>query len=155
MNDLLDDRILDRVGRFFKKFKARNILKTTEEVEANTNEENLVSAVVVSGLIDNLGGCRFYEDEAGNKYVVGADSVPKKLGNGGKISFTMNFSTAATSLSMSATCWASGTFTVVLNVDTLSVISVTKNGGNITITEDGRTATGDVSGSVSNIRKVE
>lgn len=29
----------------------------------------------------NLGGLNFYEDEDGNKYVVGADSVPKKLGD--------------------------------------------------------------------------
>lgn len=28
----------------------------------------------------SLGGMKFYEDENGNKYVVGADSVPKKLG---------------------------------------------------------------------------
>lgn len=31
-------------------------------------------------VINNLGGLRFYEDSTG-KYVVGADSVPKKLGN--------------------------------------------------------------------------
>ena len=30
----------------------------------------------------SLGGLSFYEDESGNKYVVGADSVPKKLGSG-------------------------------------------------------------------------
>lgn len=29
----------------------------------------------------NLGGLKFYEDSDGNKYVVGADSVPKKLGS--------------------------------------------------------------------------
>lgn len=28
-----------------------------------------------------MGGLSFYEDSSGNKYVVGADSVPKKLGN--------------------------------------------------------------------------
>lgn len=30
----------------------------------------------------NLGGLKFYEDSDGNKYAVGADSVPKKLGSG-------------------------------------------------------------------------
>lgn len=30
----------------------------------------------------NLGGLSFYEDSDGNKYAVGADSVPKKLGSG-------------------------------------------------------------------------
>lgn len=29
----------------------------------------------------NLGGLKFYEDSDGNKYAVGADSVPKKLGS--------------------------------------------------------------------------
>lgn len=31
-------------------------------------------------LNSSFGGLKFYEDENGNKYVVGADSVPKKLG---------------------------------------------------------------------------
>lgn len=35
----------------------------------------------VTLLNNNLGGLSFYEDTDGNKYVVGADSVPKKLGN--------------------------------------------------------------------------
>lgn len=30
----------------------------------------------------NLGALKFYEDSDGNKYAVGADSVPKKLGSG-------------------------------------------------------------------------
>ena len=76
----LNKRILGLVDKYTKKFMARKVLKTAEEVEANTNEENLASAVVVSELNNNLGGCRFFEDESGNKYVVGADSVPKKLG---------------------------------------------------------------------------
>lgn len=32
-------------------------------------------------LNSNLGGITFYEDADGNKYAVGADSVPKKLGS--------------------------------------------------------------------------
>lgn len=38
-------------------------------------------------LSNELGGLSFYEDESGNKFVVGADSVPKKLDN---ISKTVN-----------------------------------------------------------------
>ena len=38
---------------------------------------NVQNTIVVNS---NLGGLSFYEDETG-KYVVGADSVPKKLGN--------------------------------------------------------------------------
>lgn len=37
---------------------------------------------VVNGINNRLGGLRFYEDSNG-KWVVGADSVPKKLGSGG------------------------------------------------------------------------
>ena len=37
---------------------------------------------MVSKLNSNFGGLSFYEDETGNKYVVGADSVPKKLSSG-------------------------------------------------------------------------
>lgn len=38
----------------------------------------------VDSVNESLGGLSFYEDEDGNKYVVGADSVPKKLSSGGK-----------------------------------------------------------------------
>ena len=37
---------------------------------------------LVNGINTRLGGLRFYEDSNG-KWVVGADSVPKKLGSGG------------------------------------------------------------------------
>lgn len=37
---------------------------------------------LVNGINNRLGGLRFYEDSNG-KWVVGADSVPKKLGSGG------------------------------------------------------------------------
>ena len=38
--------------------------------------------IKINGINGNLGGLSFYEDETG-KYVVGADAVPKKLGNSG------------------------------------------------------------------------
>ena len=43
---------------------------------------NLITSLtnLVNSINDRLGGMRFYEDSTG-KYVVGADSVPKKLGN--------------------------------------------------------------------------
>lgn len=43
-----------------------------------------------------MGGLSFYEDESGNKYVVGADAVPKKLGSGGISSATLVGSSAGT-----------------------------------------------------------
>lgn len=57
--------------------QATDILKqTTDELKQTTNE-----------LSNNLGSLSFYEDESGNIYVVGADSVPKKLGLGSGVEF--------------------------------------------------------------------
>lgn len=47
---------------------------------ASTSSRIAASAKAVSTLNNNLGGLSFYEDASG-KYVVGADSVPKKLGS--------------------------------------------------------------------------
>lgn len=47
------------------------------------------SCEVVEGVKDSLGSLRFYEDKDGNKYVVGADAVPKKLGSGDSITSTV------------------------------------------------------------------
>ena len=60
-------------------FGAADINKIT----ATINEQN-----------NNLGGLSFYEDEEGNKYVVGADAVPKKLGSGINIPMFEVISTA-------------------------------------------------------------
>ena len=48
-----------------------------------TSLSNLITSLtnLVNSINDKLGGMRFYEDSTG-KYVVGADSVPKKLGSG-------------------------------------------------------------------------
>lgn len=80
-----------------KKINASAILKTEEQVQANTNPDNVASAVVVGEVINNLGGLSFYEDASG-KYVVGADSVPKKLGSlEVNIPFSLNTGTIANS----------------------------------------------------------
>lgn len=46
-----------------------------------TSLSNLITSLtnLVNSINDRLGGMRFYEDSTG-KYVIGADSVPKKLG---------------------------------------------------------------------------
>lgn len=81
------EMITDGLQMFYTQFKAQRILKTKEEVAANTNPDNLVSAVVVGELnndltaTDNkLSGCSF-EREGNDFYIVGADSVRKKLGS--------------------------------------------------------------------------
>lgn len=77
MNDL-EQRIEDGFNDTIDK---NNILDK-EEVEANTEAGKYVAdALVVKEISYSLGGLNFYEDEDGNKYVVGADAVPKKLGS--------------------------------------------------------------------------
>lgn len=62
---------------------------TLEEIDASTNlTDKVVAAEAVKEVNDSLGGLSFYEDKTG-KYVVGADSVPKKLGSGSILPFFM------------------------------------------------------------------
>lgn len=51
-----------------------------------TSLSNLITSLtnLVNSINDRLGGMRFYEDSTG-KYVVGADSVPKKLGSDAEV----------------------------------------------------------------------
>lgn len=56
------------------------ILKTIEDVKSNTDENNLVSAIVIGELINGLNGCSI-EQDGEDFYIVGADSVRKKLGS--------------------------------------------------------------------------
>lgn len=56
---------LSELKKYQQAFSTKRVLKTMEEVAANTNEDNLPSAVVVSELYDNLqfpDGVGFYPD---------------------------------------------------------------------------------------------
>ncbi|MCH5271884.1 MAG: hypothetical protein J1E83_14275 [Lachnospiraceae bacterium] len=59
-----------------------NNLTTTEAGSVLDARQGKVLNDQIVSLNSNLGGLSFYEDEDGNKYVVGADTVPKKLDNG-------------------------------------------------------------------------
>ena len=77
-------------------------LDSTEEgVAALDSTVGKVLKDEIDELNNNLGGLSFYEDTNGNKYVVGADAVPKKLG-----SSVANFTISAT-VTVSA-CYAVG-----------------------------------------------
>ena len=52
----LDKRILDIMKRYMGMLVSKKVLTTMEEVEANTNETNLVAATVVAELNDKLAG---------------------------------------------------------------------------------------------------
>ena len=50
----LDEKILDLVKRYMEKLFQKKMLKTMEEVEANTNDTNMVSAPVFAELNNKL-----------------------------------------------------------------------------------------------------
>ncbi|MSS91382.1 hypothetical protein FYJ45_25045 [Eisenbergiella tayi] len=60
------------------------IIDNLDDIAANTQTGYIAGALAVKELNQNLGGLSFYEDETG-KYVIGADSVPKKLGSDVKV----------------------------------------------------------------------
>jgi len=47
-------KITEGIDKFYKAFQKQKVLKTMEEVEANTDEENLASALLLSELNNNL-----------------------------------------------------------------------------------------------------
>lgn len=51
----LDERILSLIKRYMEKLFQKKVLTSMEEVEANTNETNLVAAPVVAELNNKLG----------------------------------------------------------------------------------------------------
>ena len=55
------------------------VIDNINDIVSNSEAGYVMGALAGKELNQNLGGLSFYEDETG-KYVVGADSVPKKLG---------------------------------------------------------------------------
>ncbi|MCM1124273.1 MAG: hypothetical protein NC416_16950, partial [Eubacterium sp.] len=64
-----------------KRIEKTRVLKSLEEIAANTNAENLAGAAAVNELNNKLNGCSL-EQDGEDFYIVGADSVRKKLGSG-------------------------------------------------------------------------
>ncbi len=65
IKDSIAITIADALGKYHKGFFTKRVLKTMDEVEANTNEKNLVSATVVGELYYYLtfpDGTKFYPD---------------------------------------------------------------------------------------------
>lgn len=50
----ISEMIVDGIGKFYTQFKSQRILKSKDEVLANTNPDNLSSAIVVKELYNNL-----------------------------------------------------------------------------------------------------
>ena len=75
-------------GVLAKMVAKTKVLKTLEEVAASTNEENVMGAPAGKELINKLNGCSL-EQVGEDFYIVGADSVRKKLG---KLNFVLSTS---------------------------------------------------------------
>lgn len=75
----LDQKILELVKKYMGKLAQKKVLTSMEEVEANTNETNLVGAPVVAELNNKLAGFEPICDAAGKitgyKTARGADTV--------------------------------------------------------------------------------
>lgn len=74
------EQILEGLSKFYVGFQNRRVLKTMEEIEANTDEQNIPSALLLGEINNKLNGCSF-EQEGNDFYIIGADAVRKKLGN--------------------------------------------------------------------------
>lgn len=59
------EQIVEGLNKFYVGFQNRRVLKTMEEIEANTDEQNIPSALLLGELYNNLmfpDGVRFYPD---------------------------------------------------------------------------------------------
>lgn len=72
-------RLIDKAAKRWQRLSYWTKASDVEFNDGKTAEEKVTS------IDQKLGGLTFYEDEDGKKWVVGADSVPKKLGSLDKI----------------------------------------------------------------------
>ncbi len=107
-----------------KKINASAILKTEEQVQANTNPDNVASAVVVGEVINNLGGYSFGETADGKPGYrkPGADTVIPFSKAAGTLSFRIKQSSgyAKPSGDNYPRAMVSGNYTVTINLETLT-----------------------------------
>lgn len=79
MANTLDQRILGLIKKYMEKLVQKKVLTSMEEVEANTNETNLVAATAFAELYAKLGGFEPICDSTGKitgyKTAGGADTV--------------------------------------------------------------------------------
>ena len=116
-----------------------NLLATTPGISAMDAAQGPVIQGQIDAINSNFGGLSFYEDETGNKYVVGADSVPKKLDNSvditGSFSLAVSYRNAgydSSSISLS-TCSKKCIEINISNTYTTTTVSI----GNASYTESG------------------
>lgn len=79
------EQILEGLSKFYVGFQNRRVLKTMEEIEANTDEQNIPSALLLGEINNKLMHGNLSFDYTGGKLYAeikdGADTVRKKLGD--------------------------------------------------------------------------
>lgn len=69
-----------KINKFFADLKAAAFCNVTNSITAG-EDADVTTKKALKEVNNKFGGLYFAEDADGNKYVVGADSVPKKLGS--------------------------------------------------------------------------
>lgn len=72
--------LFGKIAKWLNDLKAAAFCDVTQSLGV-TEHGTVLDGRVGKAINDKFGGLRFYEDASGGKYVVGADSVPKKLGS--------------------------------------------------------------------------
>lgn len=70
-----------KIHKFFADLKAAAFCNVTNSITTGADAD-VTTKRALKEVNNKFGGLHFTEDADGNKYVVGADSVPKKLGSG-------------------------------------------------------------------------
>lgn len=78
----LSEIIAEAIEKYHRGLMQKRVLKTMEEIEANTDIQKtyLVGSDAVAELNNKLGNCSL-EQEGNDFYITGADAVRKKLGD--------------------------------------------------------------------------
>lgn len=148
----ISEKITAALQKFYIAFQAQKVLKTMEEVEANTNEENIPSALLLTELNNNLmfpDGTKFYPDKQGEEYgfntdpARGADTF-RPFNRFKRITFTVNASGRAVYGNYQAYPRATATITIDCKAKTVTVSNFKDIG-------DDQHASGGVYGQISSI----
>ena len=137
----IGEKIADGIQKFYTAFINQRVLTTSEEVQANTNEKNLASAVVVGEIYNNLmQQPEWIKDSTGKitgyKTPGGADTVfPFKTNY--RITFTVT-----TGLNRSHRQTSTGTLTIIDGVANISYAGGSSQAVNL----NGATAYGTTDG---------
>ena len=125
--------VLDTIKRYHRQFLKDRVLRTAEEVVANTNEDNLPSAVVVGELYNNLSNIqnRIFISEMGT---IAAKNAPPQGSADTNITFKQKYNNPPIVL-ITPTYIAAGISAGVTNITTtgclISICNISPTARNV------------------------